>query len=571
MLNNLLSSIAFHSEKEFNDYYSSKTKEILLKNNINLQIEERDINIFLKIIKACGLKILYNLHYISKTKYLFKKIKIGENYIKKLSMNHILLSFFYLYYISNQKDKSKKYLTEIQNIFADLYKIILKLYSSIEKNNEDNEFLNSDDISDIFNINIILGFNELMNNNFFFNLSLTFLTEFFIEYNNDIKDIKYFHKIFENLYTNLLMNREILIFLKRDKSIENFSIFKMINIASSNLCDETLKNLIVKALDLIYINNYSNNISKILLSSIKECFYELKKIYDKNKIIKCMKCLSGQTEYIDSIFIKEEAEKKDMYLPSTYFVFDGSPFCGINYNPNYVLFKKNFTLVFSFKTEENKNDLIYPIITFITENDKKDIIFNLSTKNNKLYLVCEGDTKLNLIEDISSNESYLIVVEFFKSKSMSLLNDKIKISVNGVKKEINSCNINYKSKISVKLAFIPKDVIMHNNLFKDATNFNGIIGPILFFNNILDEKEFGSKILALKGRYDILLFLNKNNNLDNYFLYEKNELNDEKDFKEAIKYFQKISKKIDEECLFTLCPLSMINTILGIAIVIILY
>ena len=395
-----------------------------------------------------------------------------------------------------------------------------------------------------------------MNNNFFFNLSMIYLTEFFIENNNDIKDIKTFHKIFENLYTNLFLN-----FLKRDKNAENFSIFKIINIASSNMYDETLKTLIFKVLDLIYLNNYSNIISKILLNSIKECFYELKKKYDKNKIIKCMKCLGGQTEYIDSIFIKEESEKKDMFLPSTYFVFDGSPLCGINYNPNYALIKKNFTLVFSFKIEENKNDIIYPLITFITENDKKDIVFNLSTKNNKLYLVCEGDTKLNFIVDISSNISYLIVVEFFKSMSMSLLNDKIKISINGIKKEINSCNINYKSKLSVKLGHIPKEIIMHNNLFKSISSFRGVLGPIIFFNNILDEKDFASNIFKLKWRYDNILFLNKNNNLDNYFFYEKNDLNDEKDFTEAIKYFTKISKKINEECLFTICPLSMLNNI----------
>ena len=63
--------------------------------------------------------------------------------------------------------------------------------------------------------------------------------------------------------------------------MENFSIFKTINILSSNICNEKLKTLIFIALELIYINNYSNIISKFLLNSIKECFYELKQIYDK--------------------------------------------------------------------------------------------------------------------------------------------------------------------------------------------------------------------------------------------------------------------------------------------------
>ena len=565
MSNNYISLFIPILDKDFKEYIILIKNEVFDKKNFNFKIEEKDINIFLQLLKNYGYKILYNLNIISQAKKLystFKNNKINESF-QKFLVNQIILIFIYLYYNSNKNPLFKnsdnnynKALKDYKKIYSSLYTIILKYYSTIN-----NKIIDINNISEIFRFNIILSLNDLINKNYIFNLSLIYLKKFFIEYSNYIKDINAFTMIFEQLYTNLLMEKKNLDFLKKDKSIENLAIFETINITNSNACDDKLKTLIFKTLDLIYIHNYSNILSKKLLNNIKECFYELKKNYDKNKIIKSIKSLNGQTEFIYNIFTNEENDKIDKYMPSTYFVFNDSEDSGINYNINIELFKKSFTLIFSFKIEDCKEDLFHPLISFVYESDKKDnkkdikkdIIFNLSIKNKKLFLYLD-ENKINEIENISFNSSYLVIVEYNKS----YLNEKIKIFINGKKKEI-PCNINTKSKSSILIGYIQNDIITNNNLLKNFSNFNGIIGPIIFLNNNFDEKDFPINIFRLKGKYESILFLNSDNNLINYFYYDGYNIYYDEEFIIAQEYFMKLSKKIDEEIIFTLSPLSMLN------------
>ena len=560
-MNNYNSYFGDFSIKRFKDNFTIIKEEIIKKNNFNFRIDERDINIFFEIIKNYGFKMIYNSNFISKAKNIKNFLlnnNIDNNY-KKFLINQIILSFIYLYF--NQKNNSSSKLEEknkkekiFKKLYNNLYIIILR-FSFYDINNK---IFDIGDILEIFRFNIIFSLKDLFDKNMIFNLSIIYLTKLFIENNKNIEEVKPFNDIIEQIYNNLLNNKKNLNFLKRDKNIENFSIVKLINITCCSACDIVLKTSIFKLLDLVYNTNYSNTFSNLILNNIKECFYELKTNYDKNKIINCIKYLNGQTEFINYLFNSEENQDNDIYMPSTYFAFDGSKDSGINYNPNSELIKKNFTLVFAFKYEETNNDKLIPIITFITENTKKEIIFNLSIQNNQLFLYGQGDTKMNLIEDISCNKSYLIVVEYFRS---GILKDKIKVSINGNKKEINSCNISYKLKSSLKVGYISNDVLVGNNLFQNISNFKGIIGPIIFFNNILDEKDFVTNILKLKGRYDSILFLNKLNNVINYFYYEEYKLFYDNEFLICQEYFFKLSKKIDEEYNFTLHPLSMINSI----------
>jgi hypothetical protein len=92
--------------------------------------------------------------------------------------------------------------------------------------------------------------------------------------------------------------------------------------------------------------------------------------------------------------------------------------------------------------------------------------------------------------------------------------------------------------------------------YKDFTNnFIGIIGPIIFFNNKIDEEGFIDNVFKLKGCYDILLNLNSYtliyNDIDNE---EINSIED--DLKN---YFFNISKKIDDNILFIISPISIIK------------
>ena len=558
MLNNYKFLLKGFSLKGFIDNLKILKNRIFSKKELNIKFEEKHINIFFRIIKNNGLEILYNLNYNSFNSGLYNflpSMNFNQNY-KKFLISQIMLFFIFIFYNENRyityKNNDDKIEKQFQALYNKLYIILLKYYSSSLKNNID--ILNINDVLEIINFNISLGLTNLINKNNFFNLSIFYLIKFFVDNNKVLKDIKPFHSLFENLYVNILMNKPNLNYLKRNGNIEAFILIKLINITCFSSCDSKLNTIIFQILDLLYNKNYSNIITNTILFTIKNSFYQLKKNYDKVKIENYIKYLKGQTGFIDYIFNKEEINKKDEFMPSTYFVFDGSIESGINYNPNLELIKKNFTLVFSFKKEETEYDTLYPIISFVMENGIKDIIFNLSIYNDKFYLI---DTKLIGIDDIINDKSYLIVIEYYKSK--------MKIYLNGKKIEINSININYKSKSSLKIGFIPKNILENNILFKslkiNISHFNGIIGPIIFFNNILDEKDFANNIFKLKGRYENILFLNNENNTDYYLNYEEYNSYIDSEFIKAKNYFIKISKKIDEECYFTICPLSMINNI----------
>ena len=428
MFDNYHSLFANHSFKELIDEYSLIKDEIILKNNFNFKIEEKDVNIFFKIINHYGFEIFHNLNYISKAhnlNYLASNNDIKECNFKNFVLNQFVLLFTFLHY-NHKKRKIMNYDNDklekgFSKIYSNIYTILLKYYSSSQ--NKNNSILDIDNIPELFRFNIINSLTDLLSKNIFFNISITYLIKFFTENNNNIKDLKSFYILFEQIYNNLLINQNNLNFLKIDKNIENSTIFKITNIASCTVCDTKLKKIIFDILILIYNKNYSNILSRFILNNIKESFCELKEDYDKNEIIKCIKYLYGQTEFINYLFNVEDNEKKDEYMPSTYFVFDGSKDSGINYNPNGELIKKNFILVFAFKINEIINDHLYPLITFVSENQKKEIIFNLSIYNNQLYLIYQGDTKLNLIDKISNNTSYLVVVEYYKL----LLNNKLKL------------------------------------------------------------------------------------------------------------------------------------------------
>ena len=557
MKNNFISLFKNFSIKDFENNVSFIQKEIKEKKEFKFNLEKKDINVFFIIIQKYGFNLAKNLDYIKRNKNLndlIIKKHIKCNNFKKLYYNQFILLFIYIYChhkkntsiktdnVDNNNNSEKKY----KEMFNDLYLILLKIYSSTF--NKDNHILDINDMSEIFRFIINSSLEDLLNNNHIFNLSIIHLTEFLIDKN--LEELNQFYTVFEQLYNKLLNNEKQLIFLKRDKDIENFSIFKLIKIAClASSGDNKLKNEIFKILNLIYKNDYSNNLSSIILNNIKECFYELKN-NNKNKIINCIKYLSSLVEFNNYLFINEEQEKLDVFMPSNYFVFDGSKDSGIYYDSKYELFKNSFTLVFSFKIEEMQENKIYPLITFISQNKKNEIIFNIFIKNNELCLY--DNLNISSIDSISNKTSYIIVIEF-------LLNEKIIVSINEEKKEITSYKINNNSKISIEIGYIKNEALI--NKLKNFTNFKGIIGPILFFNNIKEEKDFVTNILKLKGRYEYILLFNNENDLKNYNYYEECNFDDDPEFIKAHEYFSKISKKIEEVCLFTICPLSIINSI----------
>ena len=170
----------------------------------------------------------------------------------------------------------------------------------------------------------------------------------------------------------------------------------------------------MEILNLIYKNNYSNIISDYILDKIKEGFYELKE-NNTEKIIKCIKNIGGLISFLNNLFNGEEAEKFDPYMPSSYFIFTGNENSGLIYNPDCELLRKNFTLIFSFKIEEIINNVIYPLISFVNCEGKKEILFNISIRNHQLQLYSlHGQSKDALKKNQPGQWEYDIVGTWYK-------------------------------------------------------------------------------------------------------------------------------------------------------------
>ena len=545
----------------FPDKFKTIKNEIFLQNNLNIDTDEKAIKFFLIIIKNFGKRMIYNLKYISKENLNFV---FNSNLSKKLVIQNISLIFIFLY-IENKineigiEDDTIMYERKYINIYKQLFNIIDNFFFSTNNGNDkNNKFIfDISDIFDIIRLNLLLGLHDLSNKSFIFNETIKYLGKIYFSNENN-KDIKLFlSSILSLIFKNLLNSEKNLHFLKRDQNLNSLSMLKITNFLFSCQNDSKIHDCILDILGLIYEKNYSSLISDYILDMIKNCFYEVKKD-NLEKIIFCIRNIYGLVTFLNNLFLKEEKENYDPYEPSSYFVFKGSEYSGINYNPSNELLRKNFTLIFCFKVEEIKENIIYPIISFVTHGNKNEIIFNISIENGKLKIYQEGGTNMKEVENIKLNNFYLIVVEY----KTSIIKDKIKLYINNKKFEITSGNINDKAICSLQIGYLSHNKNSKNNhLFENVRNFKGIIGPIIQFSNIFDDKNFIHNIFKLKGKYDLILLADKNINLDNYHDYEEYQKDSDSQINEALNYFIGISKKINEDFQYSICPLSIINNI----------
>lgn len=132
------------------------------------------------------------------------------------------------------------------------------------------------------------------------------------------------------------------------------------------------------------------------------------------------------------------------------------------------------------------------------------------------------------------------------------------MNINGEEtKVINSGKIKSKNNTIVNIGYIMEKNNKKADYKNYTNNYIGIIGLILFFNKILEEKDFISNIFELQGFYDLLININSNTFIYNeIYNQEINSLN-----KGVKEYFINISKKINENILFILSPISLINDI----------
>ena len=532
-------------------FENDKNYPLLLENsNFPFSIKERDIFLFSLAIKAINKrKLLYIKYIINHSSDIKLKIKpiISNNFVKQ----QIALCFIYLYeYYDDNK------------IYDNLFNIIKYL--------KNNFIIDNNDIIEIFYYNIIFYLIEITNaesilnyNKYsLFNSSINFLMKII---STDIANISInaIFKIFNSIYKFLTENKNILFLFRKEKDfkkIRNYSLIKIYEINclsySTNNKDKEeiikIKKIINDILYLIYGFNINKNFSDYLLLNLQNSFINLdSKQYSKEKIINSFYKLDNQIDLINNILKYEDniiSDNNNTYLSKKYFEYTESNKSGINYNPKSNLISNDFTLIFSFKQYKSKENIIYPLFTLINE---EEIIFGIYLNNKRLYIYYQNGHKESAETEIILNKSYLIIIEYIKKK-----NDIVEININGDEtKNINLGKIKYKQNTFVNIGYISEKINQKDEYKDFSNNYIGVIGTILFFNTIMEDKDFISNIFKLKNKYDIILNINSNTFVYNdAYNQDINSLNEE-----TKKYFLTNSKIIDENILFYLSPLSIIN------------
>jgi len=536
-----------------NDFNNNiKYQKIFDDKNFPYSIGKKDMIIFSIILKQITKNKIIDLKYIAKYSKQ-SKIKNRKNIIKIYCKKQFTLCFLYFYEYYNN-DKLYHKLFQFMNYF------------------KTNSIFDEEDILDIiyYNINFIL-FEIKNSDNYFtfnkcslFNISWDYLVQI-ISREFEGKAIDILFKILNTLFQIIYENRNILLFFQKEDNKNKNQYISIMKISEINYFQyfinnkekekvKEIKNIINEIFNLIYCFNINKICTDYLLSNIKDGFTELKgENYSKEKLIYSLNKLNNQIESINNIFTKEDEiiskNDKDIYMPKRYFVFNNSKKSGIIYNPKISITSNNFILIFSFKQTESKENILYPLFSLI---DEENIIFGIYLKNGRINLILKNDNVHEFEKEINLNKSHLIIIQYTKS---SIKNDKFEIYINGEKLKSTNFWRTKRSNANINIGFVSEKI--HNKPeYKDFTNnFIGIIGPIIFFNNKFEEEGFIDNVFKLKGCYDILL------NLNSYTLIYNDIINEEiNSIKDDLKnYFFNISKKIDDNILFIISPISIIK------------
>ena len=542
-------------------------QKILSNENFSesLKLTQKDLNYFNLILKLTDNNTYSMIDFIIKNsnkKYNKKKFE-GKEGTKYFILKQIFILFIYL---SKQKQENPS-----QNeIYEDIYKVLLKIYHSLD-------FINNNDIIEIIRFNAILILDNLYNKYNIFLISIKFLIDFYKDIINNQKndtDIIYdsITKFLEIIYKRLMSNRNDLILLQRYDDINDLVLLE-ISIFYNKSKDTRLNNIIDNILLLVYAYNYSELINENILGSIKEGFFELKKGSDI-KIKNIIDLLNNKIHLVNRLYQNEKNSiEKDLYFPKNYFVFYESPESGIDYNTEFDLINYNFILIFSFKCSKLKDINNSLLITFLTaenfennNNNNDNILINLSIQNNHLSILYQNEYYELSDYEIINDKTYLISIEFYKNKNSK---DKVKLTINNeeLRKGMNFEQITYKNKVKINLGYINEKIKSKYEKLKNiSNNYDGIIGPVLFLIDYNENPESTStyklleengiiisSIYKLNNFYDSFMLMNNNFDTKNLFLYE-NSLNNIKT--QNIQFINEGKKEY-----FIISPLSMINSL----------
>ena len=508
--------------KNINKFFNS--------HNIKIDIKDSDIKIIDKFLNN---KTILNIFIFQKEingknnyiRYILKKNCI--NFKKHISLNNnkyfLLLIYIYILNINNiQNDKSnieekEQYTIAFKNIFI----ILINLYK--------NDFLSFHSIFLFFELYFeLIKNNKILSNE---NIDIIILIINFVKKIIRISNIYKSQKFVEKEEEKKLINEDIYNLFEKIFIMNNNNIIFSLNLlrnpkilALIKICFDYYNNNIIEEKNKNFIKN---NLVKLFLNRFNymhlDYFYDLSKKYllnldntidnsNKNYI----SLFNGILEFFIEINKNENLNlEKDTFYTDKFFIFNsldeksGMKTSPIIYNNKFDL---GLTIIFSFKSIKNNNlNNNSQVILSLNNAENDNYIFKLSLINNDLYYYTQYNKKKNLLmENIKNNYFNLCFIYYDQSMLYFFINKEHKFfDEQNILKDINN--------IYFELGF------SNDNNEK----FNGIIGPILFFNSIINNQfdVFLQVGKCLKGQYYLTAEQFKENNLD---IKEKNVDNKEK-------------------------------------------
>lgn len=263
-----------------------------------------------------------------------------------------------------------------------------------------------------------------------------------------------------------------------------------------------IKQLILDLLFKIYKHSYNDVLNRRFISNCKNAFSNIKNKPMK-KIEKEINTLRTQIELISKLIKQESIDKTILHAG---FIFNDTQSNGLTIT-EFAPSIKNFTILFSFLQEELQVNSEAPLFSFCNniKEDRKSmalnekVIFSVIIVNRRLIIQFDQTSYVMQAEEIKLNKTYFVYLSSSRNRWGS--SNTIDIGIN-----------NKFEKVEIKGKFDRVDILMigHSINKNSKTNFKGKIGPILFYDSLLEEKA-KQCFFRLYNQYDKAIFDSKTN------------------------------------------------------------
>jgi len=490
--------------KDINENFNNKIKfnhidlKIIKKliNNNNLLDNENIPN----IIKR---KIQYVLFYLKRDSLRFKKdMSLNNNKYLQLIICAFLITI---------KNIQLQY-----NSFERIFSLLINMYKY--------NILSFQLIFSFFEFYIRLLKKEgiLLNDNV---KNLVFLIKFIkktikvsnnMNFEKNIKELfnERIHKIFEIIFEkNNKTTIENVKFCQ--KVIKEWKILDILKLSSNyynnNILDKENKDIIKDNLISLFTNSFNYDHFNYFYSASKKFIMNFKNEKQNKNYISLI------NEILEFMIDVQQNEityaKKNTFYFDKYFILDfldpnsGFKTTPIKFNNQWDL---GLAIIFSFyaiKTSPINNDP--QTLLSINNANEKHNIFKICLIKEDLYLFISRNenNKILLMKNIIYDTYNICSIYHDQNIFYFILNDKYEISID-----------------KIDLEDINEICIEVGNVGRNNEKYNGLIGPVLIYNSILD-KVLINRINNLKGKYYLIaemLELEKINNDNIFFSYEAN-------------------------------------------------